>query len=66
MIYVTIIEFFQLTPFPLRLNQSSNSLVKLFAYVVLGSTFGWWDLLSYAVGIGFAVVYDKAVLEKFG
>ena len=65
-IYVTIIELFQLTPFPLRLIQSSNFLVKLFAYVVLGSTFSWWDLLSYAIGIGFAVIYDKAVLEKFG
>src|SRR5690349_4780047 len=33
--YVTSIEFFQLTPIPLRLSQSSNALVKLFAYFVL-------------------------------
>lgn len=38
-LYVTCIELFQLTPIPLQLNQSSDGVVKVFAYVVLGSTF---------------------------
>ena len=59
--YVTCIELFQLTPIPLQLNQSSNVLVKVFAYIVLGSTFSWWDLFAYAIGIMFATIVDKTL-----
>lgn len=59
--YVVFIEFFQLTPIPRFLNHSSNTIVKLFAYLVLGSTFSWWDLVAYAIGIGLAVICDRAI-----
>jgi hypothetical protein len=49
--FVTAVELFQLTPIPAALNRSDVLLVRLFAYLVLGSTFSWWDLLAYAVGI---------------
>jgi len=63
--YVTSIELFQLTPIPRQLNQSSNALVKLFAYIVLGSTFSWRDLLAYAVGIVLAIIVDKSLSTQY-
>src|SRR6185295_1517824 len=58
-VYVTSIELFQLTAIPSRLNHSAYLLVKLLAYVVLGSTFSWLDLLAYAIGIGLMFIVDR-------
>jgi Protein of unknown function (DUF2809) len=44
------IELFQLTPIPARLS-SHSTLSRL----VLGSTFGGWDLVAYPVGVIVAV-----------
>jgi hypothetical protein len=49
--FVTAVELFQLTSIPAALNQSVVLPVRLFAYLVLGSAFSWWDLLAYTVGI---------------
>jgi hypothetical protein len=58
-VYVVTIEVFQLTDIPAQLNQSPQLLVRLFAYVVLGSAFSWWDLLAYGAGIAAATVADR-------
>ena len=44
------IELFQLTPIPARLS-SHSTLSRL----VLGSTFGGWDMVAYPVGVMVAV-----------
>jgi hypothetical protein len=62
--YVVAIELFQLTPFPASLNRSDYLPVRLFAYLVLGSTFGWRDLLAYGVGIGVIAGIDKKYLLR--
>jgi hypothetical protein len=63
-LYVTAIEVLQLTGIPLQLNRSDNPVIRLFAYLVLGSTFSWWDLLAYAVGIVIAVLLDNGLWSK--
>jgi hypothetical protein len=62
--YVVAIELFQLTPFPAYLNRSDYLPVRLFAYLILGSTFGWWDLPAYGVGIIFMAGIDKKYLLR--
>ena len=61
--YVVSVEIFQLTQIPAQLNQSANLVVRAFAYVVLGSAFGWWDMLAYGVGIGGIAWVDKLYLR---
>jgi hypothetical protein len=63
MVYVTAIELFQLTQIPAHLNQSSILAVRAFAYVVLGSAFGWWDMLAYCIGTGAALLADRVCLR---
>jgi hypothetical protein len=63
-VYVVAIETFQLTPVPAHLNHSANPVVKAFAYVVLGSVFGWWDMLAYLTGIGGISLLDKLTLQR--
>jgi uncharacterized protein DUF2809 len=63
-VYVVAIETFQLTPIPAHLNQSANPAVRAFAYVVLGSVFGWWDILAYLVGIGGISLADRLYLKR--
>ena len=60
---VVSVEVFQLTRIPAQLNQSANLAVRTFAYVVLGSAFGWWDMLAYGVGIGGIAWVDKLYLR---
>ena len=63
-VYVVSVEIFQLTRIPAHLNQSANLAVRVFAYVVLGSAFGWWDILAYGVGIGGIALVDKLYLKE--
>jgi Protein of unknown function (DUF2809) len=62
--YVVTIEVFQLIGIPAQLNQSHQLLVKLFAHVVLGSTFSWWDLLAYGVGISAIIGVDRHLKQN--
>lgn len=62
--YVVAIEVFQLTQIPAHLNRSANLFIRLFAYVVLGSAFSWWDLLAYAVGIVGISLADRLYLRE--
>ena len=61
--YVVAIEVFQLTQIPVRLNQSENLVIRVFAYVVLGSRFSWWDLLAYSIGIAGILALDRWYLR---
>jgi hypothetical protein len=63
-LYVVTIEVFQMTSIPAQLNQSDQFLVKLFASIVLGSAFSWWDMLAYSVGIAAAIVVDQRVYGR--
>lgn len=64
-IYVVAIEVFQLTPVPTQLGQSRQIVVKLFAYIVLGSKFSWWDLLAYGVGIAVVASVDRWIRHVY-
>jgi hypothetical protein len=61
-VYVVAIETFQLTPIPVQLGHSDNLVIRLFAYVVLGSRFSGWDLLAYGVGLAAIIVVDRFYL----
>ena len=61
--YVTAIEVFQLTQIPIHLNQSGSFVIRAFAYVVLGSTFSWWDFLAYGIGIAGILLLDRWYLR---
>ena len=54
------VEFGQLYQAPWIVELRSHTLVHL----VLGSTFGWGDLLAYAAGVAVAALVDAAVLFK--
>jgi hypothetical protein len=60
------IEAFQLTGIPLALVQSPQPLVRLFARLVLGSSFSWWDILAYLVGVAGALGLDKLTAGLLG
>ena len=47
---VVLIELFQQTGIPLAMRSHENSLIQLMA-LLLGTTFNYWDLVSYAIGI---------------
>ncbi len=61
---VTAVELFQLTAIPAALNRSPVLPVRLFAYLVLGSAFSWWDLLAYAVGITAVACIDMHLRNR--
>jgi hypothetical protein len=65
-VYVTAIECFQVTPVPAQLKESDNWAVKLFAYIVLGSQFSWWDLLAYGVGMCAIICIDAQLKPNKG
>jgi hypothetical protein len=62
--YVVAIEVFQLTQIPTHLNRSANLVIRLFAYIVLGSAFSWWDMLAYGIGIGGISLGDKLGIRE--
>jgi hypothetical protein len=61
--YVAAIEVFQLTQIPVQLNQSESFVIRVFAYVILGSMFSWWDLLAYSIGIAGILLLDRWYLR---
>ncbi len=62
--YVLVVESFQLTPIPGQLGQSDSVMIRVFAYLVLGSKFSGWDLLAYGVGIAGIALIDRFYLES--
>ena len=49
-LFMLAVETFQLTHIPLRLSASPNLVLKGLS-IVLGTTFAWWDIVAYMVGI---------------
>lgn len=49
-VFVICIECFQLTGIPLAMRRSESFVAKLVS-IVLGTKFGWGDMLAYLVGI---------------
>ena len=62
--YVVAIEVFQLTQIPAHLSHSANLFIRLFAYIVLGSAFSWWDMLAYGIGIVGISLADRLYLRE--
>ena len=59
-VFVICIECFQLTGIPLQLRESGNTLAKVVS-IVLGTKFGWPDMIAYFVGIGAIAAADQAI-----
>ena len=61
------IELFQLTLIPLHFRLSGSSILKAVS-IVLGTEFGWFDIVAYMVGILVIYIFDKfylcALLKK--
>ena len=57
MVFMTLLEVFQLSSIPLELTRSENVMAK-FAGRLLGTTFSWLDLAAYFVGIA-AVLFAE-------
>ncbi len=58
LVFCVAVESFQLTGIPLQLNRSEVVAVRILAALVLGSTFSWWDILAYGIGVVLAAVVD--------
>jgi len=69
LIIMTALEVFQLTLLPREMSNSSCIMVRV-AGRLLGTTFGWLDLVAYYVGIAFALFADHywitTIREKDG
>jgi uncharacterized protein DUF2809 len=65
MAIMTAIEFFQLTMIPARLLASEHLVVRICARLI-GTEFGFLDLLAYAVGIGCMYLLDSSTKQTSG
>jgi hypothetical protein len=54
------VEFDQLVQAPWLVELRAHPL----GHLVLGSTFGWADLIAYTAGVAIAALVDKAALFK--
>jgi hypothetical protein len=63
MLFVTVIEVFQLTRIPLHLSESVNIVLRITA-ILLGTKFSWLDLVAYLTGILIIFVLDDLVLGR--
>jgi hypothetical protein len=57
------IEAFQLTLIPARLARTDSAPLRLLA-VALGTTWSWWDVAAYAVGIALFALFDRNALKQ--
>ena len=55
------IELFQLTLIPLHFRLSDSSILK-FVSIVLGTEFGWFDIIAYLSGILVIYIFDRFYL----
>jgi len=58
MVFMTVLEFFQLTMIPARMLANDNAAVRIVARL-LGTEFHVLDLVAYAVGIGCVFLADS-------
>jgi hypothetical protein len=56
-------ELFQLTSIPLDF-QSSDSFVLQIISILLGTKFGWFDIVAYLAGISFISTLDTLYIRK--
>ena len=63
MLFMTLLETFQLTGIPLAMATSGNLFMKL-AGRLIGTTFSPYDLAFYAVGIGAVLCMDYYLLRE--
>ena len=61
MVFMAVLECFQITGIPAEMTQNSHILVRL-AGRLLGTTFAWYDLAAYAVGIASAGLAETRVI----
>lgn len=59
--FMLVIEAFQLTGIPLILDSSGNLILEIIS-ILLGTEFGWIDILAYSLGILMIFVIDKAYI----
>jgi hypothetical protein len=55
------IELFQLTLIPLHFRSSDSSVLKAVS-IVLGTKFGWFDIVAYLAGILIVYIFDRFYL----
>jgi Protein of unknown function (DUF2809) len=61
-VLMAAIEIFQLSYIPARMAKSGNLALKLGA-IILGTSFSWYDLLAYAVGILLVFMLDRMLRQ---
>lgn len=62
-VFVICVECFQITGIPAQMRKNGNAIVKLIS-VVLGTKFGWWDMLAYFVGLAFILNFDWLYVSR--
>jgi len=62
-VFVICVECFQITGIPLHMRQNGNVLMKLVS-VVLGTKFGWGDMLAYFAGLASIASFDKSLFGR--
>jgi|WetSurMetagenome_2_1015567.scaffolds.fasta_scaffold267642_2 hypothetical protein len=63
MLFMTVIEVFQLTRIPLLLSESVNIVLRITS-ILLGTKFSWMDLVAYLTGIIIIFAIDYFVLSR--
>lgn len=63
LMFVLVVEVFQLTLIPLRLSMSDSFLLR-FTSILLGTQFAWWDIGAYLVGIAAVYYADRFYLGR--
>ena len=64
MLFMTALELFQLTQIPYHLSTRSNIFFRIVA-ILLGTKFGWLDLMAYLIGVILIVIVDTLFSAKF-
>jgi hypothetical protein len=63
LVFVLTVEVFQLTLIPLRLSLSNSFLLR-FASILLGTQFGWRDIVAYLLGIAGVYLADRFYVSR--
>lgn len=62
-VFVVCVECFQLTGIPMDWRKSESWFLE-FVSVLLGTKFGWLDMLSYFVGISATLLFDIQLIAR--
>lgn len=57
------IELFQLTHIPLAMRSSETTVLRLLS-ILLGTTFSWYDIAAYLIGLIMIVGVDISLIDK--